>query len=73
MHGTLHHAADPESAPFVRLGSAIVTGQTLFIMEAMKVFTPVTAPCDGVVTAIHATNGEDVAAGQPLATIGAAG
>jgi acetyl-CoA carboxylase biotin carboxyl carrier protein len=69
MHGVFHRAAAPGAEPFVSAGRRVVRGQQLCILEAMKVFTTVAAPQDGVVATIHVENGEDVRAGQPLFTL----
>ncbi len=69
MHGVFHRAPAPGEAPFVSEGGRVARGQQLCILEAMKVFNAVAAPQDGVVTHIHAENGADVMAGQPLFTL----
>lgn len=69
MHGVFHRAPAPDAEPFVSIGSKVQAGQQLCILEAMKVFNPLSAPRAGVVVAIHAENGADVMAGQPLFTI----
>jgi acetyl-CoA carboxylase biotin carboxyl carrier protein len=69
MHGVFHRSPAPGTAPFASAGDNVVRGQQLCILEAMKVFTSVAAPEDGVVATIHAENGEDVTAGQPLFTL----
>lgn len=69
MHGVFHRAPAPGAEPFVSVGSKVELGQPLCILEAMKVFNPLPAPQAGVVVAIHAENGSDVMAGQPLFTI----
>jgi len=69
MHGVFHRAPAPGAEPFVSAGRRVVRGQQLCILEAMKVFTAVAAPQDGVVATIHIEDGEDVRAGQPLFTL----
>ncbi len=69
MHGVFHRAPTPDAEPFVTVGSSVARGQQLCILEAMKVFNAVAATHDGVVSMIHAENGEDVMAGQPLFTL----
>ncbi|WP_207538857.1 acetyl-CoA carboxylase biotin carboxyl carrier protein [Sabulicella rubraurantiaca] len=64
--GIFHRTPDPGSPPFVTAGATVEAGQTLCLVEAMKVFTSVTAPCAGVVETILAEAGEEVEAGQPL-------
>lgn len=69
MHGVFHRAPAPGAEPFVSIGSKVQAGQQLAILEAMKVFNPLSAPRAGVVVAIHAETGSDVVSGQPLFTI----
>lgn len=69
MHGVFHRAPAPGAEPFVNVGGSVTRGQALCILEAMKVFNAVVAPQDGVIARIHAENGEDVMAGQPLFTL----
>lgn len=69
MHGVFHRAMAPGAEPFVSVGSKVEAGQQLCILEAMKVFNALPAPRTGVIVAIHAENGADVIAGQPLFTI----
>lgn len=64
--GIFHRTPDPGSPPFVTAGATVEAGQTLCLVEAMKVFTSVTAPCAGEVEAILAEAGEEVEAGQIL-------
>ncbi len=71
MHGTFHRAPAPGAEPFVSEDCRVARGQKLCILEAMKLFNPVTAPLDGMVVAIHAENGEEVKAGDPLFTLSA--
>jgi biotin carboxyl carrier protein len=72
MHGVFHRAPAPGAEPFASAGRGVVRGQQLCILEAMKVFTAVAAPQDGVVATIHVEDGEDVRAGQPLFTLAVA-
>jgi acetyl-CoA carboxylase biotin carboxyl carrier protein len=65
-YGVVHLAPDPASAPFVSVGQAVEAGQSLCIIEAMKVFNPVEAERPGVIAAILVADGAEVAAGQPL-------
>lgn len=69
LHGVFHHAPAPNAPPFVQAGATVTKGQQLCILEAMKVFTPVNAPCAGLVRTIHAENGQNVAAGDLLYTL----
>ncbi|MBS0223217.1 MAG: biotin/lipoyl-binding protein [Proteobacteria bacterium] len=69
LHGIFHHAPAPNAPPFVQTGVAVTKGDQLCILEAMKVFTSVRAPCSGVVRTIHVNDGEQVAAGDLLYTL----
>jgi acetyl-CoA carboxylase biotin carboxyl carrier protein len=69
LHGVFHHAPAPGEQPFVSIGSKVLEGQQLGILEAMKVFMPIVCPADGVVTHIHVENGVEVTTGQPLFTV----
>jgi acetyl-CoA carboxylase biotin carboxyl carrier protein len=64
--GVFHRTPSPDTPPFVTLGSAVQAGQTLCLIEAMKVFTSITAPCAAVIDAILVEAGEEVEAGQVL-------
>jgi len=55
----------------VKVGDMVTKGQVVAAVEAMKAKHDVKAPCDGKVTAVHATLGADIKAGQPILTIGA--
>jgi acetyl-CoA carboxylase biotin carboxyl carrier protein len=66
MHGMLHLAPTPGAPPFVNIGESVRCGQTLAVLEAMKVFTALRSDVDGLVAAILAASGSEVAAGQPL-------
>ena len=55
----------------VKVGDPVKKGQVVAAVEAMKAKHDVKAPCDGKVTAVHASIGHDVKAGQPILTIGA--
>ena len=70
MVGTAYLSADPESAPFVSVGAAVKAGDTLLIVEAMKVMNPITAPAAGTVKAILVDNAQPVEYDQPLIVIG---
>ncbi len=69
--GILHRAPSPDAPPFVVLGDRVEAGQTLFLIEAMKVFTALPAPRAGTVDAILVASGEEVEAGQLLMRLGA--
>ncbi|RMV68501.1 Acetyl-CoA carboxylase, biotin carboxyl carrier protein [Pseudomonas caricapapayae] len=70
LYGVLHLTPAPDQPPFVEVGTSVEAGQTLAVIEAMKMFHPVTAEVAGVVTAILVANGEEVQAGQALFSIG---
>ena len=69
MVGTAYLAPDPGSPNFVSVGDAVKKGDTLLIVEAMKVMNPITAPADGTVKEILIDNGEPVEFDQPLAIV----
>lgn len=69
MTGVCYLAADAASRPFVAVGDKVAKGQTLCLIEAMKVMTSVPAPQDGTVTEVCVTDGAPVEAGQPLMRI----
>src|SRR5262249_7758387 len=66
MVGTFYRAPSPGAAPFVSEGDPVAVGQTLCILEAMKLMNEVKAETEGIVRAIHATNAEAVEYGQLL-------
>ena len=69
MVGTVYLSADPGSAPFVSVGQAVKEGDTLVIVEAMKVMNPIVAPASGTVRAILVENAQPVEYDQPLVVI----
>ena len=66
MVGVVFTSSEPETPPFVNAGDEVTEGQTLLLIEAMKVFNPITAPRSGTVTKILITNGAPVEFGEPL-------
>jgi oxaloacetate decarboxylase alpha subunit len=66
MVGTFYRAPAPGASPFVEEGDAVASGQTLCILEAMKLMNEVKAELEGVVRKIHAQNAEPVEYGQLL-------
>ena len=66
MVGTFYRAPQPGAPPFVEEGDAVAPGQTLCILEAMKLMNEVKAEIEGIVRAIHVQNGQPVEFGQPL-------
>lgn len=69
MVGTCYLAAEPGAANFVTIGQSVKAGETLLIIEAMKVMNPITAPAAGVVKAILVENAQPVEFDQPLVVI----
>jgi oxaloacetate decarboxylase (Na+ extruding) subunit alpha len=66
MVGTFYRAAEPGAPAFVEVGDVVAPGQTLCILEAMKLMNEVKAEVEGVVRGVHAENGEPVEFGQLL-------
>ena len=66
MVGVVFTGPDSDSPPFVKPGDEVTEGQTLLLIEAMKVFNPITAPKSGRVTEILVANGAPVEFGEPL-------
>lgn len=69
MVGTFYAAASPDKPPFVTIGQAVKVGDTLAIIEAMKMFNPIEAEVAGTVTAILAKDGQPVEFDEPLFVI----
>ena len=69
MVGTAYTAADPETPPFVKIGDQVSEGDTLLLIEAMKVFNPIKAARAGKVTRIFIDNGTPIEFGEPLMII----
>lgn len=70
MVGTAYLAAEPGAANFVKVGDSVKKGDTLLIVEAMKVMNPIAADKDGTVKAILVDNAQPVEFDQPLVVIG---
>lgn len=66
MVGTLYLSSSPDTPPFVAVGKSVNVGDTLCIIEAMKMFNEIEADRAGVVTAILGSNGAPVEYDQPL-------
>jgi acetyl-CoA carboxylase biotin carboxyl carrier protein len=66
MVGTFYRAAQPGAPPFVEVGDVVAPGQTLCILEAMKLMNEVKADVEGVVRGVHAENASAVEFGQLL-------
>lgn len=69
MVGTVYLASEPSAPPFVSVGDTVKAGQTLLIVEAMKVMNPITAPTAGTVKAMLVENGQPVEYDQPLIVV----
>ncbi len=69
MVGTVFLAAEPGAKPFAAVGDVVSEGQTLLIIEAMKVMNPIAAPRAGKVTSVMVENGQPVEFDQPLLVI----
>jgi acetyl-CoA carboxylase biotin carboxyl carrier protein len=70
MVGTAFMSPDPEAKPFVEVGDEVKAGDTLLIVEAMKVMNPITAPSGGTVRKIMVADAQPVEFDQPLLIIG---
>jgi acetyl-CoA carboxylase biotin carboxyl carrier protein len=70
MVGTFYRSSAPGSPAFVEVGSAVKEGDTLCIIEAMKLLNEIDSDVSGVVTKILVENGQPVEFGQPLFVIG---
>jgi acetyl-CoA carboxylase biotin carboxyl carrier protein len=69
MVGTAYLSAEPGAKPFVAVGQQVKAGDTLLIVEAMKVMNPIAAPHGGTVKAILVDNGQPVEFDQPLVVV----
>ncbi len=69
MVGTVYLGAEPGSANFISIGAEVKAGDTLVIIEAMKVMNTITAPRAGTVTAILVENAQPVEFDQPLVVV----
>ena len=69
MVGTVYTAPEPNAAAFVAVGDAVTEGQTLLIIEAMKVMNQIPSPRAGKVTRILVEDGQPVEFGEPLMVI----
>lgn len=70
MVGTAYLAPEPGAADFISVGKTVKAGETLLIVEAMKVMNAITAPTAGTVKAILVENAQPVEYDQPLVVIG---
>lgn len=69
MVGTAYLSPEPGAAEFIAVGKTVKAGDTLLIVEAMKVMNPITAPTAGTVKQILIENGQPVEFDQPLVVI----
>ena len=69
MVGTAYLTPEPDAAPFISVGQQVKAGDTVLIIEAMKVMNPIIAPNAGTVTAIYVESGQPVEFDQPLLVI----
>jgi len=69
MVGTFYAASSPDAKPFVSVGQVVKAGETVCIVEAMKILNEIEADQSGTVTQILAVNGQAVEYGQPLFVI----
>jgi acetyl-CoA carboxylase biotin carboxyl carrier protein len=69
MVGTFYRSASPGAKSFVEIGDSIKAGETICIIEAMKILNEIESDKSGVVTQVHCENGQAVEYGQPLFTI----
>ena len=70
MVGTVYLAPEPGAADFIKIGDTVKEGQTLVIVEAMKVMNPIAADKSGTVKSILVENAQPVEFDQPLVVIG---
>ncbi|HRE15213.1 MAG TPA: acetyl-CoA carboxylase biotin carboxyl carrier protein, partial [Usitatibacteraceae bacterium] len=69
MVGTFYRSPSPGAPSFIEVGQAVTKGQTLCIIEAMKLLNEIESDASGVVKAILVENGQPVEYGQPLFVI----
>jgi len=70
MVGTAFMSPEPGAAPFIEVGATVKAGDTLLIVEAMKVMNPITAPEAGIIKKIMVSDAQPVEFDQPLVIIG---
>jgi acetyl-CoA carboxylase biotin carboxyl carrier protein len=70
MVGTFYRSPSPDAKPFVEVGQTIKEGDTICIIEAMKLMNEIEADASGIVKAILVENGQPVEYGQPLFMLG---
>ena len=64
--GTFYSSSSPEKPPFVTVGSKVAVGDTVCIVEAMKMFNEVATEFDGIIKEVLVSNGDNIEYGQPL-------
>ncbi|MED5305475.1 MAG: biotin/lipoyl-containing protein, partial [Pseudomonadota bacterium] len=69
MVGTVYVAPEPDAPSFIEVGDSVKKGQTILIVEAMKVMNPITAPADGKIVQILVQNAQPVEFGEVLVVI----
>lgn len=69
MVGTVYLSPEPGSPEYAAIGSTVEAGDTILIIEAMKVMNPIVAPAAGTLKAVHVENSQPVEFDQPLFTI----
>ncbi|MDQ5945409.1 MAG: acetyl-CoA carboxylase biotin carboxyl carrier protein [Pseudomonadota bacterium] len=70
MVGTFYRSASPGAEPFIEVGQTVKEGDTLCIIEAMKLLNEIEADASGVIKAVLVENGQPVEFGEPLFIIG---
>jgi acetyl-CoA carboxylase biotin carboxyl carrier protein len=70
MVGTVYMSSSPGAAPFVKVGDTVKEGDTLLIVEAMKVMNPIKAPKGGTINRIMVNDAQPVEFGEILVIIG---
>jgi acetyl-CoA carboxylase biotin carboxyl carrier protein len=70
MVGTYYASPNPDSPPFVKVGQTVKQGETLGIIEAMKMFNPIEAEVSGTVRAVLVTSGQPIEFDEPMFVIG---
>nr|WP_314899273.1 acetyl-CoA carboxylase biotin carboxyl carrier protein [uncultured Deefgea sp.] len=70
MVGSFYRSSSPDAKPFVEVGQSVTAGQTICIIEAMKLLNEIEAEHTGVIKAILVENGQPVEYGEPMFVIG---
>ena len=69
MVGTYYASPNPDSAPYVKVGQTVKAGDTLGIIEAMKMFNPIEADVSGTVRAVLVETGQPIEFDEPMFVI----